>query len=55
MLRVSNIAHLSTKPDQVAKAGGRLERKTKETSIKSSTSAKTKRKQNKEVKTSLLA
>ena len=24
MLRVSNIAHLPTKPDQVAKAGGRL-------------------------------
>ena len=54
MLRVSNIAHLPTKPDQVAKAG-RLERKPKQPSIKSSTSRKPKRKQNKEVKTSLLA
>ena len=54
MLRVSNIAHLLTKPDQVAKAG-RLERKPKQPSIKSSTSPKPKRKQNKEVKTSLLA
>ena len=53
LLRVSNIAHLPTKPDQVAKAG-RLERKPK-SSIKSSTSPKPKRKQNKEVKTSLLA
>ena len=52
MLRVSNIAHLPTKPDQVAKAG-RLERKPKQISIKSSTSPK--RKQNKEVKASLLA
>ena len=49
MLRVSNIAHLPTKPDQVAKAG-RLERKPKQPSIKSSTSPKPKRKQNKEVK-----
>ena len=53
MLRVSNIAHLLTKPDQVAKAG-RLERKPKQPNIKSSTSPKPKRKQNKEVKTSLL-
>ena len=52
MLRVSNIAHLPTKPDQVAKAG-RLERKPTQTSIKSSTWPK--RKQNKEVKGSLLA
>ena len=52
LLRVSNTAHLPTKPDQVAKAG-RLERKTK-SSIKSSTSPKPNRKQNKEVKTSLL-
>ena len=54
MLRVSNIAHLPTKPDQVAKAR-RLERKPKQPSIKSSTSPKLKRKQNKEIKTSLLA
>ena len=27
MLRVSNIVHLPTEPDQVAKAGGRFERK----------------------------
>ena len=53
MLRVSNIANVPTKSDQVAKAG-RLERKPKP-SIKSSTSPKPKRKQNKEVKTSLLA
>ena len=52
MLRVSNIAHLPTKPDQVAKAG-RLERKPKQPSIKSSTLPKPKRKQYKEVKTSL--
>ena len=44
MLRVSNIAHLPTKPDQVAKAG-RLERRPKQPSIKSSTNfAKTKEK-----------
>ena len=54
MLRVSNIAHLPTKPDQVTNAGG-LERKPNQPSIKSSTSPKPKRKQNKEVKTSLLA
>ena len=48
MLRVSNIAHLPTK-------AGRLERKPKQPGIKSSTSPKPKRKQNKEVKTSLLA
>ena len=54
MLRISNIAHLPTKPEQVAKAG-RLERKPKQPSIKSSNSPKTKRKQNKEIKTSLLA
>ena len=42
MLRVSNIAHLLTKPDQVAKAE-RLERKPKQLSIKSSTSPKPKR------------
>ena len=54
MLRVSNIACLPKKPGQVAKAG-RLERKPKQPSIKSSTSPKTKRKQNKETKTSLLA
>ena len=54
MLRVSNIAHLPTKPDQVAKAE-RLERKPKQPSIKSSNWPKPKRKQNKEVKTSLLA
>ena len=53
MLRVSNIAHLLTKPDQVAKAG-RLERKPKQPSIKSATSPKSMRKQNKEVKTSPL-
>ena len=54
MLRVSNIAHLLTKPGQVAKAG-RLEENPKQVSIKSSTLPKPKRKQNKEVKTSLLA
>ena len=54
MLRISNIAHLLNNPDQVAKAG-RLERKPKKVSIKSSISPKPKRKQNKEVKTSLLA
>ena len=56
MLRVSNIAHLptSTKPDQVEKTG-RLERKPKQPSIKSSTSPKPKRKENKEIRTSLLA
>ena len=54
MLTVSNITHLPTKPDQVAKAG-RLERKPKQPRIKSSTSPKPMRKQNKEVKTSLLA
>ena len=54
MLSVSNIARLSTKPDQVAKTG-RLERKPKKPSIKSSTLPKAMRKQNKEVKTSLLA
>ena len=48
MLGVSTTAHLSTKPDQVAKAG-RLDRKPK-SSIKSSTSLKPKRKQNKEAK-----
>ena len=54
MLRASKIAHLLTKPDQVAKAG-RLERKPKQPSIKSSTLPKPKKKQNKEVKNSLLA
>ena len=54
MLRISNIAHLPTKPGQVAKAG-RLERKPKQPSIKSSTSPKAKTKQNKGVKTSLMA
>ena len=54
MLRVSNIAHLLTKADQVAKAGW-LEKKPKQLSYKSSTLPKPKRKQNKEVKTSLLA
>ena len=54
MLKVSNIAHLPTKPDLVAKAG-RLKRKPKQPSIKSSTSTKPKRKQNKEAKTSLRA
>ena len=53
LLRVSNTANLPTKPDQAAEAG-RFERKSK-SSIKSSTSPKPKRKQNKEVKTSLLA
>ena len=53
MLRASNTAHLPTKLDQVAKVG-RLARKPKP-SIKSSTSAKSRRKQNKEAKTSLLA
>ena len=53
LLRVSNTAHLPTKNDQVAEAG-RLERKPK-SSIKSSTLSKPKKKQNKEVKTSLLA
>ena len=53
MLRVSNIAHLPTKSG-LAKAGI-LERKPKQPSIKSSTLPKPKRKQNKEVKTSLLA
>ena len=44
MLGVSNVAHLPTKPDQLAKAG-RLERKPKQPSIKSSTNfAKTKEK-----------
>ena len=55
MLRVSNIAHLPTKPDQVAKAGILEERKPKQPSIKSSTSPKPKRKQNREVKTGLMA
>ena len=54
MLRVSNIACLPKKPDQVAKAG-RLERKPKQPNIKSLTSPKPKRKQNKEFKTILLA
>ena len=45
MLRVSNIAHLLTKPDQTAKAG-RLESKPKQPRKKSSTSPKPKRKQN---------
>ena len=54
MLRASNVAHLLTKPGQVAKAA-RLERKRKQPSIKSSTSPKPERKQNKKVKTSLLA
>ena len=54
MLRVSNIAHLPTNSDQIEKAW-RLERKPKQPSIKSSTSPKPKRKQNKEVKTNLLA
>ena len=54
MLRVSNIAHLLFKPDQVPKAG-RLEWKPKELNIKSATSPKPKRKQNKEVNASLLA
>ena len=53
MLGVSNTAHLPTKRDQVVKAR-RLERKLKP-SIKSSISSKRKRKQNEEVKTSLLA
>ena len=52
MLRVSNTAHLPTKPGQVAKAG-RLEKKPKP-SIKFSTFPKQKREQNKEFKTSLL-
>ena len=39
MLRVSNIALLLTKPDQVTKAR-RLERKPKQPSIKSATSPK---------------
>ena len=55
MSRVSNIAHLPTKPDQAEKAGRLEERKPKQRSIKSSTSPKPKRKQNKEVKTSILA
>ena len=54
MLRVSNIADLLTKLEQVVKAG-RLEWKPKQLSIKSSTSPKPKRKQNKEVNTSPLA
>ena len=54
MLRVSNITLLPTRPNQVAKAG-RLERRPKQPSIKSSASPKPKRKQNKEVKTSLMA
>ena len=53
LLRVSNTAHLPTKPDQVAKAG-RLKRKPK-SSIKLSTLPKPQRKQNKEVKTSLVS
>ena len=53
LLRVSNTAHLPTKPEHVEESG-RLEKKPK-SSIKSSTSPKPKRKQNKEVKTSLLA
>ena len=55
MLRVSDIAHLPTKPDQVVKAEILEERKPKQQSIKSSTSPKPKRKQNEEVKTGLLA
>ena len=54
MLKVSNTDHLHTKPDQIAQTR-RLERKRKQPSIKSSPSPKTKRKQNKEAKTSLLA
>ena len=54
MLGVSNIAHLPSKPGQETKTG-RLERKPKQPSIKSSTSPKPKRKQDKEVKTSLQA
>ena len=53
LLRVSNTAHVPTKPNQVAKAR-RLKRKPK-SNIKSSTLLKPKRKQNKELKTSLLA
>ena len=53
LLRVSNTAHLPTKPDQVTKAG-RLKRKPK-SNIKLSTLPKPQRKQNKEVKTSLVA
>ena len=53
LLRVSNTAHVPTKPNQVAKAR-KLKRKPK-SSIKSSTLLKPKRKQNKELKTSLLA
>ena len=53
MLRASNTDHLHSKLDQVAKVG-RLERKPKP-SIKSPTSPKSTRKQNKEAKTSLLA
>ena len=54
MLKISNIAHLHTKPDQVAKAR-RLEKKPKQPSITSSTWAKQNTKQNKEVKNSLMA
>ena len=53
MLRASSAAHLPTKSDKVSKAE-RLDRKPN-SSIKSSISAKPKRKQNKEVETSLLA
>ena len=48
MLKLSNIARVPTKPDQVAKAG-RLERKPKQPSIESSTLPKPRRKQKKEV------
>ena len=54
MLRVSNIAHLSTKPDQVAQAG-RLEGKPKQPSIKSSTSPKKENKIKKSKLSSILS
>ena len=53
MLRVTKITLLPTRPNPVAKAG-RLERRPKQPSIKSSVSPKPKRKQNKEIKTSLM-
>ena len=53
MLRMTKITLLPTRPNPVAKAG-RLERRPKQPSIKSSVSPKPKRKQNKEVKPSLM-
>ena len=54
MLRVSNIAHLPTKPNQIAKAR-RLERKPKQPSTRLQLGQTQISKQNKEVKNTLMA